>query len=276
MNLHIRIFGIALILFSFLNCNAIEKDKSTLGKMETQTVEDKNVGEDELLRLVSESVHIGEIKGGVFSINSEKEKAIIEKIKKLIKSGTKVKEQHVLELFSRDGSGENQVTSKNILQLLLTNYSGRKTEVLNKSLLLSMLNTNSEIVAYLIAEGAKPTADELTEVIANTTPDYYPSYETLKLLVEKLNFDLYKNCNVTLSWWLIQEHQSFGNSISKATFSEEVKKRKNDFFLICNKTNNGESFFDPELFPTNQSAIDLAKKSQNTELKNWVASLHKN
>ena len=85
MNLHIKI-GIALILFSFLNCNAVEKDKPTLERMETQTVEDKNVGEDELLRLISESVHIGEIKGGVFSINSEKEKAIIEKIKRALKN----------------------------------------------------------------------------------------------------------------------------------------------------------------------------------------------
>jgi len=275
MVLLIRFLGIVLLIFSFLNCNAVEKERTEL-VVDKPEIRNKIQTNDELQRLVLESLTIGELKGEAFVINTAKEKTIIEKITKLIKNGAKVNENHVLSLLSRDGSGENQVTSKNILKLLLDNYSGKKNEILNQSLLLSILNTNSEIVSFLISQGAKPTSEEITEVIRNTAPDYYPSYETLKLLVEKLHFDLYKNCNVTLSWWLIQEHQFFGNSISKEALNEEVKKRKSDFFLICNTIQDDGSFFDSELFPTNQSAFDLAEKSKDAALKKWAASFQKN
>ena len=275
MVLHIRFLGIVLLIFSFLNCNAVEKERTEL-VVDKPEIRNKIQTNDELQRLVLESLTIGELKGEAFVINTAKEKTIIEKITKLIKNGAKVNENHVLSLLSRDGSGENQVTSKNILKLLLDNYSGKKNEILNQSLLLSILNTNSEIVSFLISQGAKPTSEEITEVIRNTAPDYYPSYETLKLLVEKLDFDLYKNCDVTLGWWLIQEQQFFGNSISKEALNEEVKKRKSDFFLICNTIQDDGSFFDSELFPTNQSAFDLAKKSKDAALKKWAASFQKN
>jgi len=275
MSLYIRFLGIILLLLSCLNCNAIEKERTEL-VVNKPEIRDKIQTEDQLQRLISESLNIGELKGDVFSVDTAKEKIIIEKIANLIKNGATVNENHVLSLLTRDGSGENQITSKNVLKLLLDNYSERKDEILNQSLLLSILNTNSEIVSFLISEGARPTSGEITEVIRNTAPDYYPSYETLKLLVEKLKFDLYKNCNITLSWWLIQQHQFFGNSILKESLNEEATKRKSDFFRICNTAQNEGSFFDSELFPTNQSAFDLAKKSKDETLRKWVASLQKN
>lgn len=277
MNLLLKFFTLSILLAIFSCKKEDEKAITTqISKEEEVAVfEEKEIPEKEsLVELASKSVHIGEFDGTQFSINKTKEKEILEKMKVAINTGERVTEEAIFELVARDGTGENQLTSKKILQLLLENYKATpKQELLDKLLLSSILTTNHEIVAYLIFEGAKPNHDDITEVIRNIAPDYYPEYETMRLLVEKLNFDLYKNCDVTLLWWAIQEDNFFGTLSTKKILDEEFSKRRGAIFLKCNRTNAGEPFFDQDLFPTDKSAFDLAKSSENQMVKDWASKL---
>lgn len=262
-------------VLALLSCKeSVEKTAVTEAVQETIVAEKDSVSAESLIDLATASVHIGEFDGKQFAVNKGKENEIFDKMKTAIKAGALVSDEAVFELIARDGTGENQLTSKKILQLLLENYqAGPKQDLLDKLLVSSILRTNHEIIAYLISEGAKPDHDEITEAISGISPDYYPGYETMRLLVEELGFDLYKNCDVTLIWWAIQEDNFFGDSVSKKILEDEFAKRKETIFLKCNQTNDGEPFFDRDLFPVDKTALELATSSESLILKEWSSKL---
>ncbi|RAV27890.1 hypothetical protein [Sinomicrobium soli] len=221
--------------------------------------------QDSLSYFILQSVHIIDIsrKDGVF-IDSVEEERLLKKIKGLVKEGSIIKEEDILMLVQRDGSGDGYITSKLILEFLLENYKEHnKQKLLDNLLLESIQNTGSNIVKFLVNAGAHPDPDEIKRVILGWSPDYSPSYKTLKIVVDQLHFDLHKECNITLLWWILQGSQfSSDSKIDVNHIRTELATRKEEAFLPCNEN----QVFDPDFFAVGQSAYDLGIVSDNPEI----------
>ncbi|SFW25524.1 hypothetical protein SAMN02927921_00745 [Sinomicrobium oceani] len=263
-----RIYNIGLLFVLFLWATGCHGKPGRTNSREIQTMEPVKSGniieQDSLSGLIQASLHLGEYQGDQFAIDPVKEKKLLQQIKNVFRDGAEINGEDILMLVQRDGSGDGYITSKPILEFLLENYKGNaKQELLDNLLLESILNVDSEIIELLIDKGANPDPEKITEVIQGTSPDYYPSYQTLKVLVERLHFDLYKECNVTLLWWILQERQFFGGSEKDIDHIQgELEVRKKEAFLPCNK----DGIFDPDFFAVGQSAYDLGIASDNPEI----------
>ncbi|MBC9795229.1 hypothetical protein [Sinomicrobium weinanense] len=261
-----RIYTKGLLFVLFLWTTGCHGKPGTTNSKGVQAMEPVKSGDiieqDSLSGLIQASLHLGEYQGDQFVINTTEEKELLQQIKNVVHDGAEINGEDILMLVQRDGSGDGYITSKPILEFLLENYKeDTKQELLDNMVLESILNADSRIVELLINKGANPGPEKITAAIQGTSPDYYPSYETLKALVERLHFDLYKECNVTLLWWILQERQFFGGSEKDVDhIRAELEARREEAFLPCNEN----QVFDPDFFAVSRSAYDLGIASDDT------------
>lgn len=186
----------------------------------------------------------------------------------LIRLGAEVGEYELQLLFVRDGGGWTSATSPQVLKRLLDGYRGKdKAGVVSRLLLEAIPISDPGIVQLLITEGARPSHSDIRQCLMDMTPDYCPTYETLRLLVEKVGFDLYEQCNITLPWWLVYERATVPERRDGEVLAEEFQRRMEEADLVCNQTrDSGGHFLDPDLFPSDKNAWELAEAYGDVEV----------
>ncbi|WP_257668851.1 hypothetical protein [Parapedobacter tibetensis] len=190
----------------------------------------------------------------------------------LIRCGAVVGEHQLLKLVERDGGGWSIATHPEVLKHLLNNYLNGpdsredKVYLLNQLLCRAILISDPGIVELLINAGANPRKQDIWEILYHITPDYFPSYETMRLLVDELAFDLYRYCRVTPLWWLIYERSQLPERRDSQVLAEEIRKRKHDADKVCNVETGGSYFLDPEIFPADLTAWELAERFGDEEV----------
>lgn len=214
----------------------------------------------ELSHTIDRSLYIGQHYEG----EKVEENTILDKLNRLLNNGAKISPEELQVLFFRDGGGWTTVTNPAVLRLLLNEYlSGAdsredKAYWLNRWLCEAVLISDPGIVGVLINAGANPKPKDIWESLQHITPDFFPSYETMRLLVEELDFDLYRWCGVTPVWWLVYERNTYPSRKDNRILAVEMEKRKADAGLISNTERGGGYFLDPEIFPSDSDAWELA------------------
>lgn len=205
---------------------------------------------------------------GMSPLEKEREAAVVHAVDSLIRLGARVGEDELLLLFVRDGGGWSSVTSPRVLQRLLDNYEGEdKADMVSWLLLEAILISDPGIAELLINEGARPSHRDIRQCLMGITPDYCPSYETLRLLVEEGGFDLYEQCRVTLPWWLVYERAVVPARRDSTVLAEEFRKRGGTASLKCNQPGaSGVYFLDPDIFPADKNAWELAEAYGDEEV----------
>jgi len=189
------------------------------------------------------------------------EMSLLHTMDSLIGLGAEVRESELQRLFVRDGGGWSSATSPRVLEWMLDRYGGEdKTGIVSQLLLDAIRISDPGVVELLIAEGARPSHPAIRQCLMGITPDYCPSYETLRLLVEKIGFDLYEQCNITLPWWLVYERATMPGRCNRKVLVEEREQYREEAGLTCNQSrDSGVHFLDPDLFPADKNAWELAE-----------------
>src|SRR5690606_30427234 len=114
--------------------------------------------------------------------------SVIAEMNTLLQQGARVDEEQLLLLFVRDGGGWSVVTHPAVLQNLLGHYLDGpnnmedKTQLLSRLLCQAILISDPGIVELLIRIGANPREKVIKEAFHGIAPDYFPTYETMRLL----------------------------------------------------------------------------------------------
>lgn len=217
--------------------------------------------EQQLISTLEKSLYIGQY----FEGEEIKEKTLLTKLDSLFQQGVEVSGTELMLLFARDGGGWSTITHPKVLQLVLDNYlqgpDSREDKIywLNRMLGSAILISDPGITEVLIDSGANPKPREIWESLLHISPDYFPTYETMRLLADKLDFDLYRWCNVTPIWWLVYERNILPERKNNHILAQEMKKRKADANLVCNTERGDGYFLDPEIFPSDKNAWELAE-----------------
>ena len=197
---------------------------------------------------------------GMSPLEKEREEGVLRAMDSLIRLGAEVGEHELQLLFVRDGGGWSSATSPRVLKRLLDGYYGKdKADVVSRLLLEAIPISDPGIAELLISGGARPSHRDIRQCLMGITPDYCPSYETLRLLVEKSGFALYEQCNITLSWWLVYERATVPARRDSRVLGAEFQQRMDEADLVCNQAQDGGiHFLDPDIFPAGMNAWELA------------------
>lgn len=247
---------------------------SCVSRLARPKLTDSLILQQDLSNTVDKSLYIGQIYG------SEKvdKQEMIKTLKQLLKDGAQVRPGDLQQLLARDGGGWTAVTHPEVLQLALDNYlsgpdsRGDKIYWLNRLLCKAILLRDPGIVELLINTGANPRPKDIWESLLHITPDFFPTYETMRLLVEELDFDLYRWCGVTPLWWLVYERNATLATKDDRVLVMEMRKRKTDAGLVCNTERGGGYFLDPEIFPSDKNAWELAECFKDREVLKYQSS----
>lgn len=184
----------------------------------------------------------------------------------LVNRGAAVGEAQLLRLVTRDGGGWTEVAQPEVLRFLLTNYShgpsaaAAKSSLLNRLFCRAVLLSDPGVVKVLIDAGANPTGQEIKETLQHITPDYFPTYESIRLLEDELGINLYRLCRITPLWWLVLERAQHPERRDAGLLSEAIRKRSNDATKVCNVEMESGYLLDPEIYPAELNAWGLAEK----------------
>lgn len=190
----------------------------------------------------------------------------------LVDRGATVGEAQLLRLVTRDGGGWTEVTQPEVLRFLLTHYrrgpsvAADHSNLPNRLLCRAVLLSDPGVVKLLIDAGANPTGQAVKETLQHITPDYFPTYESIRLLEDELCIDLYRLCRMTPLWWLVLERAQHPERRDAGLLSEEMRKRSNDATKVCNVEMEGGYLLDPEIYPADLTAWELAEKYGDEEV----------
>lgn len=198
--------------------------------------------------------------------------SVIAEMNTLLQQGARLDGEQLLLLFVRDGGGWSFVTHPAVLQNLLGHYLDGpgnmedKTQLLSRLLCQAILISDPGIVELLIRIGANPREKVIKEAFHGIAPDYFPTYETMRLLEDELGVDLYRLCGATPLWWLVLERAYHPNRRNADVLAEEMRKRVDDAGKVCNVKMDCGYLLDPEIYPADLTAWELAEKYGDEEV----------
>src|SRR5690606_5858020 len=197
----------------------------------------------------------------------------IDSLEMLLDRGAQVHPDQLQIFFRRDGGGWSKVTDVEILDISLSQFltlsyytKEDKNYWLNRFLCDAILISDSGVVELLIRKVANPKEAAIWETLLNITPDYFPSYETMRLLVERLDYKLFQRHSVTPIWWLVYERNLFPEKRNSEVLENEMRKRKQEAYWVCNVEKEIGYFLDSELYKTSLNAWELAEYFNDVEV----------